>query len=166
MWCSRNYYHKNETVHVSQAWMSLLSCTHVMIVRHVYTYWRKFSAWSQSYRLYSWISSRTYRLCSVATISWRNSLWFETWSMSRRMMSNFEMLMQKRISQMTMMSVHADSKWSWQIIESNVRVDSQCEVLEMLDWLMQIQMHESRQRRQLMLMTQIQNDICIHADER
>jgi hypothetical protein len=146
--------------------MSLLSCTHVMIIRHVYIYWRKFSIWSQNYRLYSWISSRTYKFCSIATISWRNSLWFEAWSMSKRMMSNFEMLMQRRKSQMTTMNVHVDSKWDWQIMRSNVRVDSQREVFEMLDWLMQIQMHESKQRRQLMLMTQIQNDSCTHTDER
>jgi hypothetical protein len=99
MWCSNNYYHKNKNVRVSQAWMTLFSCTHVMITRHVYIYWKWFSVWSQSYRLYSWISHRSYRFCSVATISWRNSLWFEAWSMSRHMMS-----MQKRRFEMTMMT--------------------------------------------------------------
>ncbi len=47
------------------------------------------------------------------------------------------------------------SKCDWQMKRLNVRADSQPEVSEMLDWLMQIQRHESRQRRQLMLMIQI-----------
>jgi hypothetical protein len=42
--------------------------------------------------------------------------------------------------------------------KSNVRVNFQCEVFEIFNELMQIQMHKSRQRRQLTLMTQIQND--------
>jgi hypothetical protein len=148
---------------VSQVWLTLFSCTHVMILRHVYIYWRRFSVWSQSYRLYLWISHRSYKFCSVATISWRNSLWFEIWSMSKRMMSDFEMSMQRRESEMTMMSVHANLKWNWQIKKSSVRVDSQREVFEMIKWLMQIRMHESKQK-QLMLMTQI-HDNYTHADE-
>jgi hypothetical protein len=56
------------------------------------------------------------------------------------------------------MNVHADSKWDCHIKKSNVRVDSQREMSEMLDWLMQIQMHKSRQREQLTLMTQIQKN--------
>jgi hypothetical protein len=108
MWCSRNYYHKNKTAHVSQAWKTLLSCTHVMTIRNVYICWKRFLIWSRNYRLYSWISHRSYRFCSVATIFWRNSLWFETWSMSRRMMRDLEM--QKQKYRMTTMSVHADSK--------------------------------------------------------
>jgi hypothetical protein len=126
-----------------------------MINRHVYIYWRRFSVWSQNYRLYSWISRSSYKFCSVATISWRNSLWFEIWSMSKHMMLNLEMSMQRREFQITMMSVHVDSRRSWQIKKSSVRVDS---VFKMLDWLMQIKMHESRQRKQLMLTTQIQID--------
>jgi hypothetical protein len=155
-------------MHVSQAWKTFLLCTHVMIIRNVYTYWKRFSVWSQNYRLYSWIFHRSYKFCSVATISWRNSLWFETWSMSRHMMymmSDLEMSMQRRESRVTTMSVHADSRWDWQIKKSNVRADSQREMSEMLNWLRQIQMHELRQREQLMLMTQIQNDEHIHADE-
>jgi hypothetical protein len=113
MWCSRNYYHRNETMHVSQAWKTLFSCMHMMIIRNVYIYWKRFSVWSRSYRLYSWISHRSYRFCSIATLSWRNSLWFETWSLSKHMMymmSNLEMSMQKRESQTRMMSLHADSE--------------------------------------------------------
>jgi hypothetical protein len=113
MLCSRNYYHKNEIMHVSQAWKILLLCTHVMIIRNVCIYWKRFSIWSQNYRLYSWIFHRSYKFCSIATISWKSSLWFETWSMSRRMMhtmSDLEMSMQNRTSQMTMMSVHVDSR--------------------------------------------------------
>jgi hypothetical protein len=63
------------------------------------------------------------------------------------------------------MSVHVDSKWDWQIKKSNVHADFQREMSEMSDWLMQIQMHESKQREQLMLMTQIQNDNYTHADK-
>jgi hypothetical protein len=165
MWCSCNYYHKNKTTHVSQAWITLFLCTHVMIIRHVYTYWKRFLIWSRSYRLYSRIFHRSYKFCSIATISWRNFLWFEIWSMSRHTMSNLEMSMQRRRSQMTTMSVYVDSKWDWQIKRSNVHTDFQREMSEMSNWLMQIQMHESRQRRQLMLMTQIQNDNYTHADE-
>jgi hypothetical protein len=40
MWCSRTDYHKNEIMHVSQTWITLLSCTHVMIIWHVYIYWK------------------------------------------------------------------------------------------------------------------------------
>jgi ribosomal protein S13 len=76
-------------------------------------------------------------------------------------MSNLEMSMQ---TEMTMMSVHADLKWDCWVEKSNVRADLQREVSEMIDWLMQIQMHESKQRRQLGLMIQIR-DNCTHADE-
>ncbi len=65
MWCSRTDYHKNEIVLVSQAWMTLLSCTRAMIIRHVYTYWRRFSIWSQSYRLYSWIFRSSYNFVQL-----------------------------------------------------------------------------------------------------
>jgi hypothetical protein len=112
IWCSCNYYYKNETMHVSQTWMTLFSCTHVMIIRSVYTYWKRFLAWSQNYRLYSWIFHQSYKFCSIATISWKNSLWFEIWSMSRYMISDFEMSMQRRESRAMMMSAHADSRWS------------------------------------------------------
>jgi hypothetical protein len=49
--------------------------------------------------------------------------------------------------------------------KSNVRADHQREMSEMLNWLMQIQMRESRQWEQLMLMTSTQNDTYIHVDE-
>jgi hypothetical protein len=142
MWCFHTHWQKNEIALDSQAWMRFFSNMHAMIIRHIYIYWWRILTWIRNCRLCFWISRRSYKSCLIATISWRNFVRVEIVSIHNnfhRLTSNFEKLIQK--SQMMMQNEHVDSR-QMQIKKRNEHADSQ---YELIDWLSQIQMHESRQ---------------------